>query len=498
MNIGRRDFMRGGAAFFVAAGLGGSAFGKDAGPARLRVGILSDIHIVDKDGTRENCAAIDMFEKALRHFRDSGADAVLIAGDMADGGLANELLAVGDAWRRVFPEGRRPDGAKVEKVFVTGNHDIDGWRYENARRKLKTAEEQHARAIGWKRNRAKVWKEAFDEEYVPIFIKDVKGYKFVGAHYNEFSKPGAVAAFLESHRAELAGRKPFFYTQHFHPRATCSAPWTWGQDCGESTAALRAFPNAVAFTGHSHTPLTDDRTLWRGEFTSVGTGSLKYLIPFGGRENSRIFGAKDVGTQQMPYLRCADGHHGQMMTVYDDRIVLERLDFENGLPAGPDWVVPLPAAAASFEERAGEAPVPQFPAGAKASVAEIRDVPERHGPWRRRARVRLRGARRGAGRRPREDMDDEARLFAALLLGAGAGRQDGDVPLRALGAACAQWQAGDGARRRMPLRGVAGELVRAARGPDQRGGPEQMTDAARLQTDADLCYNVRSCHAKHF
>ena len=371
MNIGRRDFMRGGAAFFVAAGLGGSAFGKDAGPARLRVGILSDIHIVDKDGTRENCAAIDMFEKALRHFRDSGADAVLIAGDMADGGLANELLAVGDAWRRVFPEGRRPDGAKVEKVFVTGNHDIDGWRYENARRKLKTAEEQHARAIGWKRNRAKVWKEAFDEEYVPIFIKDVKGYKFVGAHYNEFSKPGAVAAFLESHRAELAGRKPFFYTQHFHPRATCSAPWTWGQDCGESTAALRAFPNAVAFTGHSHTPLTDDRTLWRGEFTSVGTGSLKYLIPFGGRENSRIFGAKDVGTQQMPYLRCADGHHGQMMTVYDDRIVLERLDFENGLPAGPDWVVPLPAAAASFEERAGEAPVPQFPAGAKASVAEI-------------------------------------------------------------------------------------------------------------------------------
>ena len=276
MKCGRRDFMRGGAAFFVAAGLGNAVFGKDAGPARLRVGILSDIHIVDKDGTRENCVAVDMFEKALRHFRDVKVDAVLIAGDMADGGLSNELLAVGDAWRRVFPGGKRPDGAKVEKVFVAGNHDFEGWRYASARKKLKTTQEVQARAIGWKGNRVKFWKEAFDEEYAPMFVKDVKGYQFVGVHFGEFDRKGAVAAFLEAHKAELAGSKPFFYTQHYHPKATCSAPWVWGQDSGESTAALKAFPNAVAFTGHSHTPLTDDRTLWRGAFTSVGTASLKY------------------------------------------------------------------------------------------------------------------------------------------------------------------------------------------------------------------------------
>ena len=42
MKCGRRDFMRGGAAFFVAAGLGNAVFGKDAGPARLRIGIGHD------------------------------------------------------------------------------------------------------------------------------------------------------------------------------------------------------------------------------------------------------------------------------------------------------------------------------------------------------------------------------------------------------------------------------------------------------------------------
>ena len=371
MEFGRRDFMRGGAAFFAAAGLGRLAFGRDAGPARLRVGILSDIHIVKGGADMGKFVGIPMFEKSLRYFSDCGVDAVLIAGDMADNGHADELLAIGDVWRRVFPGGRRPDGGAVEKVFVYGNHDVQGWNYGAAKKKRIFGEDVAAKAIGRGGNRAKVWKEAFDEDFAPMYVKDIKGFKFVGVHFHEFDRKGAVAAFLEAHRAELAGAKPFFYTQHYHPRGTCSAPWVWGQDSGASTAALKAFPNAVAFTGHSHTPLTDDRTLWRGEFTSVGTASLKYLIPFGGRENSRVFGTADTLRQQMPALECKDGHHGQVMTVYDDRIVLERRDFENDLPAGPDWVVPLPAGGESFAARAEKAAVPRFPDGAKVEVSAI-------------------------------------------------------------------------------------------------------------------------------
>ena len=372
--------MRGSAAFFVAAGLGNAAYGGASGPARLRVGILSDIHIVSAKGEREGCAGIAMFEKALRYFRDRDVDAVLIAGDIADNGIDCELLAAGDAWRRVFPDGRKPGGGAVEKIFVYGNHDIDGWTWKKLAKELcKTEAGREKHAIGWGENRARLWREAFGEDYAPICIKEVKGYKFVCVQFGEFDKEGTVAAFMRAHAAELAGARPFFYTQHYHPKGTCSAPWVWGQDSGRSTAALEGFPNAVAFTGHSHTPLTDDRTLWRGAFTSVGTASLKYLIPFGGRENSRIFGAKDRGTQQMPFLDGRDGHHGQVMTVYADRIVLERRDFENDMPAGPDWVVPLPCAAASFAERAAAAPVPQFAAGAKVSVRQINGRDRRGG-----------------------------------------------------------------------------------------------------------------------
>lgn len=372
MDCTRHDFIRDSAAFFVAAGLGGFAFGGDPAQAQLRVGILSDIHIALKDSDRSAYIGIDMFEKALRYFRDRKVDAVLVAGDLADNGIDSELLAIGDAWRRVFPQNRRPDGGMVEKVFVYGNHDIDGWSFmKGAKGLFKTDADRDRLAIGRGGNRGRVWREAFDEDYSPAYVKDVKGYKFVGVQYGEFDKAGVVGEFLEAHRAELAGNRPFFYTQHYHPRGTCSAPWVWGQDSGNSTAALKRFPNAVSFTGHSHTPLTDERTLWRGEFTSVGTASLKYLIPFGGRENSRIFGARDSKHQQMPALTCLDGHHGQVMTVFPDRIVLERRDFENDLPAAPDWVVPLPLAAATFAERSQKAPVPEFEAGAKVSVRQV-------------------------------------------------------------------------------------------------------------------------------
>ncbi len=363
----RRAFVgRGAFAFLAAAGMGHRAFGA-AGPQRLRFGVLSDIHITRGKDTGY------FFEKALKFFRDQKVDAVLIAGDMADSGLDSQLQIMGDTWRRVFPGNKLPDGGHVEKIFVTGNHDVEGWRYGPAK-KMGVSKEKGADNI-LSFHMAASWKRIFDENYSPMYVKTVKGYKFVGVHYDPnggYHKKGAIAAFLEKHRNELAGTKPFFYTQHFHPKGTCSAPWTWGQDNGYSTAALSAFPNAVAFTGHSHTPLTDDRTLWRGAFTSVGTASLRYLIPFGGRENSCIFGDKDIGTQQMERLNGRDAQHGQLVTVYDDRMVLERRDFANDLPAGPDWIVPLPAHASSFAERAKGAPVPEFAAGAKVKVERVK------------------------------------------------------------------------------------------------------------------------------
>ena len=98
--MNRRQFI--GGAFALA---GAAAWAKSTiGTPNLKVGILSDIHVSSPDmfGSQE---AIDMFEKTLRFFAKENADAVLIAGDMADSGLDSQLRRVGETWRRVYITG---------------------------------------------------------------------------------------------------------------------------------------------------------------------------------------------------------------------------------------------------------------------------------------------------------------------------------------------------------------------------------------------------------
>ena len=366
----RRDFLLGGGAFLAAAGVSRRTFADAGGSPRLRIGVVSDLHIDAKPNT---CVP---WEKALMFYRERNVDVVVVSGDIAHCGLVSELKKAGDAWRKVFPGNKRPDGGHVEKVFVTGNHDVDGWKFMKG-----AANAPSSDIIGHRL--AEAWREAFDEDYAPMYLKNVKGYSFVGTHYvngGGFFKKGEIESFLEKHRQVLAGTKPFFYVQHYHPKGTCSAPWAWGQDAGHSTAALSRFPNAVAFSGHSHTPLTDDRTLWRGEFTSIGAASMRNLQPFGGRENTFISGEPAVGNQQMPVMHTHDGNQGQFVTVYDDRIVIERIDFRNLLPAAQDWVVPLPARAETFAERGRKAKIPEFPKGAAVKIKRVKGVDRANRP----------------------------------------------------------------------------------------------------------------------
>lgn len=363
-NLNRRDFFTAGAAV-AALGFTGLAAAREKGLARgepkLVFGVISDVHV--DTGVKSRNSDCSHLKKAFAYFRDRGADGVVIAGDMANCGRLSELVAIGETWKAVFPENRGLGGKTVEKLFVYGNHDREGYDWPR-RRKIRTDRLAD--------NLAASWRKAFNEDYDEILIKEVKGYRFVLNNLLEYPKSGRYADFLTRNRARLAGSKPFFYVQHFHPRGTCSAPWTWGQDNGCATAALGAFPNAVAFSGHSHTPLSDERTVWQGAFTSIGTASLRYLIPFGGRENSRVFGSRGDRTRdpQMPSMGCADGKHGQLVSVYDDCLVIERRDFQYDLPLAADWVIPLPLDGSfAFAPRAAKAPVPEFPAGAKVAVS---------------------------------------------------------------------------------------------------------------------------------
>ena len=390
-SLSRRWFIGGAASFGALGGCRlfcGRGFASDA--PRLRFGVVSDIHISCRAAAGESETARNnelTFVRTLEWFRDQGVDGVVIAGDMADNGVVAQLEIVADAWRRVFPGDRAPDGRKVERLFVYGNHDLGGVPYAKGLFKGESDAEISSKIIYPDPKGA--WEKVFGEPFEPVWTKEVKGYRFVGAHWwgqmgcrgRDETFNSGVGDWYAAHAKSIDPSLPFFHIQHPHPLNTCYGPWAWGRDIGLSTKALSAFPNAVAFSGHSHYPLTDERSVWQGDFTSVGTSSLRYMaaafeeFPGEGFANSRTAGPGAREAEAAKLMPCMsnpyDCREGMLWSVYDDRMVVERREFLGGMDVGEDWVIPLPAAEPkpfAFAERAKKIGAPAFPAGAKLRV----------------------------------------------------------------------------------------------------------------------------------
>ena len=326
----------------------------------VRVGLLSDIHV----GNRKQA---EVFRNALEAIARRNPDAVVIPGDLANNGLVHQLDLVAETWRAVFPGDNAPDGRHVEKVFIFGNHDIEGHTY------LKDGGDAiAAQAIGPRR--AEVWERCFGEKWEPIRIREVKGWKFVCADYGYESEKD-LKPFFAAHHAELASAKAFFYLQHRHPSNTCFGPHAMGQDTGSSRKVLRRYPNAIAISGHSHMSIHDERAIWQGEFTSIGLSTLTAPYLFGGRENSSRTKLTATDDEQMPAIWTKpDGKQGMFMWIYPDRMVVVREEYVHGERLGPDWEVPFGTTPASrpfsFEAHAKRLPVPAFGEDAKVVVRQ--------------------------------------------------------------------------------------------------------------------------------
>jgi predicted phosphodiesterase len=351
----------------AASGLIGA--GIPIGAPRLKIGVISDIHVsVPAKGGRSNNAKLI---ETLEFFKKNGVDGVIIAGDLTNYGLMKELRAVAEAWYSVFPNDRDSDGKKVERIFVTGNHDAFYYGWQKGAKRARTPE---AQTEGLLLDVQKNWRELFNEPYEPIYLKTIKGYAFIGAHWNQHFD-GKLDSFLAEHSQLLNSGKPFFYIQHAHPQNTIFGPWAWGSwddRDGAARKALGKYPNAVAFSGHSHWSLTDERDVWQGEFTSVGTSSLSYVGMPHGRENG---GTEASGYfRRMPTIPAGRCQQGMLMSVWDGAVVLERWDFARFEKLDEDWVLPVLQGPSdereySFSARAAQTKAPQFPAGEKLRIA---------------------------------------------------------------------------------------------------------------------------------
>lgn len=344
MKLGRRTFL--GDLMFAAGAANAAPLVKMAPPKgepKLKMGVVTDTHFGTSWIMGVNTPAT---EKAFRYFRDRGADVVMGCGDLIDAGTIPQLKALAASWNDVFPDNKGKDGKKVEKFFVCGNHEFALW---------KPVEQQDPKFYLQPRI-AENWKEILGEEYAPVYHKCINSIHFIGVHWGWHSKPEVVEPVIEKVMKQVKPGEPVFLCQHYPVRGTCFGS-------GAGTCAIgkvyRKYPNLITITGHTHSPVTVPGAIWQKEFTAINSGVVTWtdFKPYSWPNNL---------APAAVYAKNA-----LFLSIYDDRIVVERYDIMNEEKMGPDWTIPLPLDPATFPytaEKKAKLPLPAFAPDAKVTV----------------------------------------------------------------------------------------------------------------------------------
>ena len=224
----------------------------------LRFVASSDTHVMaanDKQCRRIQKALKFSYEFAEADENYKSLDGVIFAGDTTDDGLQSQRCAFKSAVDSVI----RPE-TQVMPLLAQA-HDGGTYDYKS----LDYFKMLHGM-------------DATDNHYV------INGYHFItmsrayvdGVRYADYQR--------EWLRAELDKAvaddptKPIFFAQHEHVDNTVYGSSDFeGWDDEFFKDIFMEYPQIVHFSGHSHYPLSDPRSLWQGDFTAIGTGSLYYV-----------------------------------------------------------------------------------------------------------------------------------------------------------------------------------------------------------------------------
>ncbi|MBQ5663257.1 MAG: metallophosphoesterase, partial [Bacteroidaceae bacterium] len=243
--------------------------------------VISDVHLGSSTGE----GAMVKVPRALKNLTSQKKlDAIFVVGDLTDGGNPNQYKQLVSVFSN---EGNfvKPVG---QKIFMMGNHDNYSAisNYKNGLKSFNNGKEYPL------------------DQYIVI-----KGYPFItisnrNGSNNDDTNPSngegaypktvqdTLASWLARAAKECPG-KPIFVFTHIPPKYGCYSSWpgegdsetwpTWGMRV--LNPILNKYPQAVVFSGHSHFPLGDPRSIHQGVnqdsdkqnyYTVINTGSTTY------------------------------------------------------------------------------------------------------------------------------------------------------------------------------------------------------------------------------
>lgn len=242
----------------------------------IRFVAASDVHVDDSGSTAEDARLADLYAAAYAysdaHESYKALDGVFFAGDFTNSGTPTSMQ------KFVNIVDKNAKDYTVTRVSL-GNHEF----YSDASATVSNLLE----AFG------------YDDDDAHLVIE---GYHFILISPNQegngfdAEKQEWLAKELEAAAADdPAGTKPIFVFQHQHITGTVYGSENWG--VADLTEILAKYPQVVDFSGHSHFPINDPRSIWQGEFTALGTGTLSYYeMGLAGVQTCGIFPTNSKGS----------------------------------------------------------------------------------------------------------------------------------------------------------------------------------------------------------
>ena len=190
----------------------------------------------------------------------------------------------------------------------------------------------------------------------------IRGFHFIAVSTDEdcrFWEPQvsfAAGALEAAHEDDP--RRAIFFFQHPHLTDTVYGSIVWGER--DLNPTLYNYPQVIDFSGHSHVPINDPRSIHQDYVTSVGTGTFSY---FEMDEFDKICGTFPPDAGEAAQM--------QIVEAFDDgSVLIKPWDVLTGQPFHEGWTVERPWDPASFvytrpiRYRFAENQKPRFPEGA--------------------------------------------------------------------------------------------------------------------------------------
>lgn len=218
----------------------------------VRFAVCSDVHLDGSENQIEAMRFRQLFDTAYAYSETQeykNLDAVVLAGDVVNSGRIPEY----EMAKKILSE-KVQDGTKV--LTCCGNHEYHAYRDVDASEGTRVFEQEMERE---------------DCEHAVI-----NGYHFIISSYDEDGRSFIKKSkwFDKEIKAAVkdTGDKPVFVFQHPAPFLTAYGSITWGDPM--IPLVFAKYPQVVDFSGHSHYPINDPRSIWQGGFIALGCGTL--------------------------------------------------------------------------------------------------------------------------------------------------------------------------------------------------------------------------------